>query len=80
MCVQEKVDGGSSLLREDPSSHEQLQAWLRHRQVQQILQLGDLFHFLLSFTINIESYCLHITKLTISAYFFAQSVCIDMGI
>ncbi|XP_026789654.3 probable JmjC domain-containing histone demethylation protein 2C isoform X1 [Pangasianodon hypophthalmus] len=37
---EEEVDGGSSLLREDLSSHEQLQAWLRHRQLQHILQLG----------------------------------------
>lgn len=36
------------MLREDLSSHEQLQAWLRHRQFQHILQLGNLFHFLLS--------------------------------
>ncbi|KAF7704354.1 hypothetical protein HF521_021426 [Silurus meridionalis] len=34
-----EVDGGNLLLR-DLSSHEQLQAWLRHRQLQHILQLG----------------------------------------
>ncbi|MCJ8736921.1 hypothetical protein PDJAM_G00017850 [Pangasius djambal] len=37
---EEEVDGGSSVLREDLSSHEQLQAWLKHRQFQHILQLG----------------------------------------
>ncbi|TSN67074.1 putative JmjC domain-containing histone demethylation protein 2C [Bagarius yarrelli] len=36
----EEVDGGKSLIREDSSSHEHIQAWLRHRQLQHILQLG----------------------------------------
>ncbi|KAK3563315.1 hypothetical protein QTP86_021725, partial [Hemibagrus guttatus] len=35
-----EVDGGSSLLKEDLSSHEHIQAWLRHRRLQHILQLG----------------------------------------
>ncbi|XP_053365768.1 probable JmjC domain-containing histone demethylation protein 2C [Clarias gariepinus] len=36
-----EVDDGSLLLKtKDHSSHEQLQAWLRHRKLQHILQLG----------------------------------------
>lgn len=47
VCVQWEVDSGSSPLKEDLSSHEHIQAWLRHRRLQHILQLGNLFHFLL---------------------------------
>ncbi len=46
LLLKDEVDGGNPAVRDDPSLQEQVQAWLKQNQFQNILQQGILVYIL----------------------------------